>query len=174
MAFDLEYTKMLKLSKLALIGFKFKIYVFYKPQKRVNIPKLTINNTNIERVDEFNYLGLMLNKHLNWKQHITKIANTISKTIGIINTLKYELPENTLLTIFNSLILTHFNYCMLAQGYDSKRIYKPQKKAIDIISKSKLHSHLDRIFKKLEILKIDDIHYMRDSIILSTSTVRTL
>ena len=86
---------------------KIKIYVFYKPRKCVKIPKLTINNTNIACVDEFNYLGLMLNKHLNWKQHITKIANTIPKTIGIINNLKYELPENTLLTIYNSLILPH-------------------------------------------------------------------
>ena len=94
--------------------------LFYKPQKRVKIPKLTINNTNIECVDEFAYLGLLLNKHLNWKQHITKIANTISKSIGIINKLKYELPENTLLTIYNSLILPHLNYCILAWGYDSK------------------------------------------------------
>ena len=101
----------------------------------------------------------MLNKHLNWKQHITKIANTISKTIGIINKLNYELPENTLLTIYNSLILPHLNYCILAWGYDSKRIYKLQKKAIRIISKSKFYSHSDPILKKLEILKIDDIHY---------------
>ena len=52
-------------------------YIFYKPQKGVKILKLTINNTNIECVDEFNYLGLMLNKHLNWKQQITKIANML-------------------------------------------------------------------------------------------------
>ena len=95
--------------------------LFYKPQKRVKIPKLTINNTNIECVGEFSYLGLMLNKHLNWKQHITKIANKIYKNIGIINKLKCELPKNTLLTVYSSLILTHLNYCILAWGYDSKR-----------------------------------------------------
>ena len=47
----------------------------------------------------------MLNKNLNMKQHTTKIANTISKTIGIISKLKYELSESTLLNIYNSLIL---------------------------------------------------------------------
>ena len=129
-----KFSHWLMSNKLTLNLQKSKYMLFYKAQKRVKIPKLTINNTNIECVDEFNYLGLMLNKHLNWKQHITKIANTISKTIGIINKLKYELPENTLLTIYSSLILPHLNYCELAWGYDSKRIYKLQKKAICIIS----------------------------------------
>ena len=142
-----KFSHWLMSNKLTLNLQKSKYMLFYKPQKRVKIPKLTINNTNIECVDEFNYLGLMLNKHLNWKQHITKIANTISKTIGIINKLKYELPENTLLTLYNSLILPHLNYCKLAWGYDSKRIYKLQKKAICIISKSKSYSHSDPIFK---------------------------
>ena len=54
-----------------------------------------------------------------WKQHITKIASTFSTNIAIINKLKYELPENTLLTIYNSLILP--------------RIYKLQKKATNTI-----------------------------------------
>ena len=140
-----KFSHWLMSNKLTLNLQKTKYMFFYKPQKCVKIPKLTINNTNKECVDEFNYLRLMLNKHLNWKQHIAKIANTISKTIGIINKLKYELPENTLLTIYNSLILPHLNYCILAWGYDSNRIYKLQKKAIRIISKSKFYSHSDPI-----------------------------
>ena len=143
-----KFSHWLLSNKLTLNLQKSKYMLFYKPQKRVKITNFTINNTNIECVDEFNYLGLMLNKHLNWKQHITKIANTISKTIGIKNKLKYELPENPLLTIYNSLILPHLNYCILAWGYDSKRIYKLQKKAIRIISKSKFYSHSHPIFKK--------------------------
>ena len=80
-----KFSHWLMSNKLSLNLQKAKYMLFLKPQKRVVIPKLTINNTNIECVDEFNYLRLMLNKHLNWKQHITKIANTISKTIGIKN-----------------------------------------------------------------------------------------
>ena len=37
---------------------------------------------NIGCVDEFNYLGIMLNKYLNWKQFIAKIANKLYKAIG--------------------------------------------------------------------------------------------
>ena len=46
--------------------------LFHQPQKRVTIPKLKINNTLIECVDEFNYLGLIINKHLKWNSHVKK------------------------------------------------------------------------------------------------------
>ena len=48
--------------------------------------------TEIERVQEFNYLGIQLNEHLTWKKQ--KIANKISRSIGILNKLKRCLPQN--------------------------------------------------------------------------------
>ena len=65
---------------------------------------------------------------------------------------------NSLKTHYLPYIIPHLNYCILVWGYDSKRIYKLQKKAIRII---KLYSHSDPIFKKLEILKIDGVHYLQ-------------
>ena len=82
---------------------------------------------------------------------MTKEANKISKTIGIINKLKHQLPHTTLLTIYNYLILPHLNYCLLARGHDSKRIHELQKNAIRIIDKSHFFSHTGPIFKKLNI-----------------------
>ena len=102
-----------------------------------------------------------MHKHLILKSHVTKVANKISKTIGIINKLKYQLHQTTLLTIYNSLILPHLNYCLLAWGHDSKRIHKLQKKAIRIIEKSHFFSHTDPIFKKLNVLKIYDLQYVQ-------------
>ena len=103
--------------------------LFHQPQKRVAIPKLKINNTLIECVDEFNYLGLIINKHLKCNSHVNKIGNKISQTIGVINKLKHLKSQKTLLTIYNSLILPHNNYCILAWGHDSNRILKLQKKS---------------------------------------------
>ena len=107
-------------------------------------------------MDEFNYLGLIINKHLKWNSHVNKIGNKISQTIGVINKLKHLIPEKTLLTIYNSLILPHINYCILAWGHDSNRILKLQKKAIRIIVKGSCYTHSDPIFKNkdLKFLKI--------------------
>ena len=43
--------------------------------------------TEIERVQEFNYLGIQLNEHLTWKNHVNEIANKIYWDIKQIKTL---------------------------------------------------------------------------------------
>ncbi len=57
--------------------------IFHNPKKKVDNLHFKIENTYIERVKEFNFLGLIINGNLNWKAHINKIANKISKTMGI-------------------------------------------------------------------------------------------
>ena len=67
-----------------------KMMLFYQHQKKVDIPKLKINNTKITIVDESDFLGITLDKHLTWKPHIHKISNKISITIGILNIIKMQ------------------------------------------------------------------------------------
>ena len=128
---------------------------FYQPKKRLEIPKIEINNDKIECVEQFYLLRLTLHKHLIWKFYVTKVANKICKTIAIINKLKYQLAQTTLLAIYNNFILPH-TYFLLAWGHASKRIHKKGysnnrvsvKKAIRIIDKSHFFFHTDPIFKK--------------------------
>ena len=44
--------------------------VFYTPQKRVIYPTLKLNSANIERVSQFNFLGVVLASTLKWDKHI--------------------------------------------------------------------------------------------------------
>ena len=115
--------------------------IFRKPQKKVEIPVLHIGGENIDCVNNFNFLGIVLNQHLNWHSHTTKIANKICKIIGILNKLKHILPQQILSTIYTSLVTPHLNYCILLWGHEATRIYKLQKKAIRTISKSKYNAH---------------------------------
>ena len=87
-----------------------------------------IDNTVIECVDSFNFLGIYLDKYMNWKRHTDYIASKISKSIGILNRLKHILPTEIKIMIYNSLILSHINYGILMWGYHSDRLYKLQKK----------------------------------------------
>ena len=139
----------LKINRLSLNTGKSKFMPFYQRQKRVAIPNIKINNTDFQCIDNFNFWGLIFNKHLGWADHVNKLSNIICKIIGIMNKLKFQLPQNILLTIYNSLILSQLNYCLLAWGYESKHLYKLQKRAIRIIDKSPRFSHTNPLFKKL-------------------------
>ena len=130
---------------------------FHAPQKRVTVPKLMINNIDIECVTSFNYLGIILDKHLSWDQHIKRIVTKLSKTIGILNRLKHFLPSHILKTIYHSLITPHLNYGILAWGYQANKLVTLQKKAIRIITNSKYNAHTEAIFKELNLLKLTDL-----------------
>ena len=147
----------LKLNKLTLNINKTKYMIFQMPNKKVTVPTLTIDGVNIERVQHFNFLGLILDTHLNWNKHIEKIANKCSRTIGIINKLKHVLPKSIRIILYNSLILPHINYCLMIWGYQCNRIIKLQKKAIRIISVTKYNSHTEPLFKSLSVLKVEDL-----------------
>ena len=100
-----------------------------------------------------------MNKQLNyWNDHINSVANKISSTVGVLNKLKKFLPTNILKQIYSSLILPRLYYCNLIWGYKPKRISNIQKRAIRIICKQKYNAHTEPLFKKLNMLTVEDIH----------------
>ena len=64
----------------------------------------------------------------------------------MLNKLKHVLPKNK-----------NMNYCIMAWGSQSERIYKVQKKAFRILTTSRYNSHTDPLFKRLNLLKITDL-----------------
>ena len=153
-------TDWLALNKLSLNAKKTKMMIFHHRQKNILplVPKLYINGSPIERVTEFNFLGTILHECLSWNSHIQKIASKIAMVIGTINRLKKFLPCEILKTIYNTLIQPHLNFSVLLWGNSTKRISKLQKWAMRAITCSKYNAHTEPIFKKLNILKIDDIY----------------
>ena len=112
-------------------------------------------------VDNFNFLGIIINKHLNWTSHVDMLTAKFSKTIGILNTLKHILPINIMRTIYNSLILCHLNYGVLLWGpklHLNDRLHILQKKAVRIITGNSYFAHSEPLFKQLCLLKIGDIY----------------
>ena len=80
----------LAVNKLSLNVQKNEFMIFHYRQRVIkenDIPCLVINNTQIERVTEFNFLGLTVNEYMNWNSYTQKIANKISHTLGVMNRL---------------------------------------------------------------------------------------
>ncbi len=50
---------------------------FHMSPKTINPLQLKIELIQMERVYEFNFLGLTINEHLNWRDHMDKISNKI-------------------------------------------------------------------------------------------------
>ena len=150
----------LAVNKLSLNVQKTKFMIFHYRQRVLtenDIPCLMINNTLIERVTEFNFLGLTVNEYMNWNSHTQKIANKISRILGVMNRLKRYLPISAMKLMYDLLILSHLQFGITNWGFEWDRISKLQKRALRIMTNSKYNAHTDPLFKQLHLLKVKDI-----------------
>ena len=65
--------------------------------------KIQDNNMNavtaLQSKDYVKFLGVLIDKHLTWKQHINYIACKISKIVGLIARLRHHVPLNTFIGV---------------------------------------------------------------------------
>ena len=101
----LKISDWLTVNKLSLNVEKTKFLVFHNYQRVItneDIPDLMINDRKIERLTYFNFLGLTINEFMNWSSHSAKIANKISRTLGIMNRLRRYLSFSALKLMYDS------------------------------------------------------------------------
>ena len=139
-------------------------YVLFEKSKgtsAANSDDLMINGKKITYVKNVKFLGIHIDYKMKWDIHISKKCNQISKTLSVITRLKNFLPKWTLITLYNSLILPHLTYGIVAWGnanaYLLKRMFILQKRAIRVISGSRYNSHANPIFKKLNLMNLYDL-----------------
>ena len=99
---------------------------------------------------------------MSWSMHTDHISLKVSKVIGIIYIyrLKDVYPLLVLQTLYNTLILLYFNYCILSWGAtirNGNRLHLLQKKALRLISNSIYIAHTEPINKNLRLLKLTDM-----------------
>ena len=148
-------------NKLSLNVKKTKCMVFHTAQRKVAYPILTLNNIEIERVTQFNFLGVIISSNMKWNGHVTHISQKISRIVGIMYKLKHIYPQAVLLTLYSALIVPHLTYCLLAWGskiVPNHPLHLLQKKALRILASQDYISHTEPICKEYRILKIFDMY----------------
>ena len=93
---------------------------------------------------------------MTWNKHINHISTKIARSIGILYRLRNVYPESVLITIYNTLILPHFHYCLLLWGSvvkENHSLHLLQKKALRIITYSDYLAHTEPLCRRLRILK---------------------
>ena len=142
---------------------KCNYIVFCSPKLKYSFSiKIKINNTEIEQVHFVKFLGVYIDEHLNWSQHIQTITSKISKNNGVLNKLRNRLPSNVMLLLYNSLILPYLSYCNCLWGAAGlsklHTLAVNQKRTIRLIAKAPIKFSTSPLFKKFNILKIDELH----------------
>ena len=123
---------------------------------------ISINGNIIERVTSTKFLGVYIDEDLNWKHHTAEIAKKNSKSLGILNQVKYILPRSSLITLYHTMIQPYLYYCNIIWGGASllalNKLVSLQKRALRLITCSYFRSSSNPLFIKLGILKLQNVH----------------
>ena len=90
-------------SKFLLIGSSSRL-------NKVESILISADDTPLDNVDSFTYLGIVINNHFSWTDHIDYIRSKVSRKLGLLRRIKSCLPLNARIMFFNSFILPIFDY----------------------------------------------------------------
>ena len=118
---------------------KCKEMVFDFSEEKRNFPSLQIDNTEVERVNSAEILGVTIQNNMNWWEHVTKIVKKAGKRLYMLRLLKRANADiKALSTVYITVIrpvleyacqVWHFNI----PEYLSDDIERIQKRALGVI-----------------------------------------
>ena len=73
-----------------------------------------IVNNDIERKASINVLGVMLEEHISWIDHVKTVENKIAKNTGLLYYASQFLNEDSLKTVYFSYIHSYLIYAKIA------------------------------------------------------------
>ena len=165
-------------NRLALNIGKTKFMMIHRRREEIKL-QLKINGTTLEQTDQIKYLGVVIDKKLNWKPHIINCTAKLGKCLWAITKLRPYTNIAILKLVYYSLAYPYLQYCISSWGGASTTSLQPLFVKQKLIIKSMLHqnymSHSSPLFLKLDILKLPEIYelqigrLMKKQIIKNTS-----
>ena len=108
------------------------------------------------------FLGVYLNKNLDWKYHSNQVYNKIQSNKQLLNISKNLMDMKTLIKIYYAHIHSHLNYGLVVWGSMLNKtllndLERLQKACIWLVNRTKKSSSTNILFKRNGILKFSDM-----------------
>ena len=117
----------------------------------------------IPSVESIKYLGVMIDKHLNWKAHIDYVIKKLSYAARILSIIRHYVNKQTLIKLYYSFAYPYLKYGIISWGSACQtslaKIQVLQNNIIRIMNFKfvKDKAKMCTLFKSMKILKVKDI-----------------
>ena len=133
-----------------VIGSNQRLHSFSDEQINIEIDAKLIT-----KVKEAKSLGVIIDEHLSWSNHIDALSKKISSAIGALKRVRPFISEHTVLQIYQALILPHFDYCRSVWGdcnlTFSDKLQKLQNRAARAITRSSYDTSVSFLLNRLNL-----------------------
>ena len=103
-----DIARYLEYNCLVANGTKSKLMMF-SSRGVGGLPDFVFSGQTIEWVNEYKYLGLILNNRLSYGKHISKVSLNISRISGMLTSVRDILPRCILVKLYQALAVPHIN-----------------------------------------------------------------
>ena len=158
-----KVTKWLRLNKLSLNAAKTEVIFFRSKRHSLNYDKLSIkmNGFKLTPVDYIKYLGMYIDKHLDWNQHIQELSKKLNRANGILSKLRYNTTLEICLQVYHAVFYSYLIYGCNVWGFTSEEnlnaIQVLQNKCLRIITFAPYNSNVDQSFLDHKLLKVREV-----------------
>ena len=158
-----KVTQWFKNNSLSLNIEKTCYILFKNANSRPNFNgKIYIDNKEIEQVTETKFLGVCIDDHLTWNNHVQNLLLKLASGIYSLNMVRNMLSPNTKRLIYFSHVFSHLTYAMSVWGpmitsSNMNKLQVSQNKAVRSIFNLKRRTRLAPYYKKGQLLDIKNL-----------------
>ena len=158
-----KVTKWLRLNKLSLNAAKTEVIFFRSNRHFLDYSKISIkmNGFKLTPVDYIKYLGMYIDKNLDWNHHIQELIKKLNRANGILSKLRYNTTLEICIQVYYAIFYSYLIYGSNVWGFTSEEninaIQVLQNKCIRIMTFAPYNSNVDRSFLDLKLLKVKDV-----------------
>ena len=120
------------------------------------------DNNSIDIVNDVKFLGVHIDRKLNFSNHIKYITGKIARNTGIFYRIRSSLPLKARINFYYSFIYPYLSYGVIVWGATSanhlNNLIIQQKRFIRLLADCPFLEHTTPLFFKFELLKFSDIY----------------
>ena len=79
-----------------------------------------MNGFRLTPVDYIKYLGMYIDKHLDWNQHIQELSKKLNRANGILSKLRYNTTLEICLQVYHAVFYSYLIYGCNVWGFTSE------------------------------------------------------
>ena len=154
--------KWLCANKLSLHVGKTNSLLICNYQKRRFLPTTELNvnlqENKLTQNDQLSYLGVDIDASMNFNSHINNLVKKVNRAIGVLKYCSKFVSRETRITLYNSLVLPHFDYCSTIWSNASTthivRLQRLQNRAMRCILNAPPRAHIEDMLSSLKWMSI--------------------
>ena len=106
-------------NKLSINASKTKCMLFRstKSKSPSSGQSISFRKLDIEQVSSFKFLGVHIDEHLTWSGYAKHVLNKLRFGLAAVRRVNHFLNQETLITLYHSLMGSHLQYCISSWYY---------------------------------------------------------